>query len=42
MTFLVSDDIFAVDEISIFEGEWNDNTYAVSGDVLDSVRQLST
>lgn len=30
-------DIFAIDEMSIYEGEWNDNVYAVSGEVLDGV-----
>lgn len=29
-------DIFGVDEISIYEGEWNENVYAVSGEVVDS------
>ncbi|XP_056631256.1 complement component 1 Q subcomponent-binding protein, mitochondrial isoform X1 [Diorhabda sublineata] len=29
-------DIFGIDEICIYEGEWNANTYSVSGDVLDS------
>lgn len=28
-------DIFGIDELSIFKGEWNEKTYAVSGDVLD-------
>lgn len=29
------DDVFGIDEICIFEGEWNDKVYAVAGDVLD-------
>ncbi|XP_019871906.2 complement component 1 Q subcomponent-binding protein, mitochondrial isoform X2 [Aethina tumida] len=29
-------DIFGIDEISIYDGEWNENTYAVSGEVIDS------
>lgn len=33
----VPDDIFGIDEISIYEGEWDDNVYSVSGEVLDSV-----
>nr|CAI5849205.1 unnamed protein product [Callosobruchus analis] len=29
-------DIFGIDEVSIYEGEWNENVYAVSGEVVDS------
>lgn len=28
-------DVFGIDEVSIFQGEWNDKVYAVAGDVLD-------
>ncbi|XP_021954451.1 complement component 1 Q subcomponent-binding protein, mitochondrial isoform X2 [Folsomia candida] len=28
-------DAFVIDEISIYEGEWNEQTYAVAGDILD-------
>lgn len=28
-------DVFGIDEITMFEGEWSDKTYAVAGDVLD-------
>ncbi|XP_058455403.1 complement component 1 Q subcomponent-binding protein, mitochondrial isoform X2 [Malaya genurostris] len=28
-------DLFGIDEITLFEGEWNDKTYVVAGDVLD-------
>ncbi|EDW61055.1 complement component 1 Q subcomponent-binding protein, mitochondrial [Drosophila virilis] len=28
-------DVFSIDEMSIYEGEWNDKIYAVAGDVLD-------
>ncbi|XP_067010688.1 complement component 1 Q subcomponent-binding protein, mitochondrial [Anabrus simplex] len=28
-------DIFGIDEVTLFEGEWTEKTYAVSGDVLD-------
>jgi hypothetical protein len=34
---LISDDIFGIDEVTIFKGEWNDKSYAVAGDVLDGV-----
>lgn len=34
---LFLDDIFGIDEISIYEGDWNENVYAVSGEVVDSV-----
>lgn len=29
-------DVFGIDEISIYNGEWNENVYAVSGEVVDS------
>lgn len=29
-------DIFGIDEISIYNGDWNENVYAVSGEVVDS------
>ncbi|XP_044259092.1 complement component 1 Q subcomponent-binding protein, mitochondrial [Tribolium madens] len=41
-SFLDSDDqepggdIFGVDELSIYDGAWNENVYAVSGEVLDT------
>uniref|UniRef100_D3TLR5 Mitochondrial complement component 1Q subcomponent-binding protein n=1 Tax=Glossina morsitans morsitans TaxID=37546 RepID=D3TLR5_GLOMM len=28
-------DVFGIDELTIFKGEWKENIYAVSGDVLD-------
>lgn len=28
-------DVFGIDELTVFEGEWSDKTYAVAGDVLD-------
>lgn len=28
-------DVFGIDELCIFEGEWNEKVYAVAGDVLD-------
>jgi len=30
-----ADDIFAIDEVTLYEGEWNDKKYAVAGDILD-------
>lgn len=30
-------DVFGIDEMTIFNGEWNDKVYAVAGDVLDGV-----
>ncbi|RZC35316.1 complement component 1 Q subcomponent-binding protein, mitochondrial, partial [Asbolus verrucosus] len=29
-------DVYGLDEISIYDGEWNENVYAVSGEVVDS------
>ncbi|KAF2880950.1 hypothetical protein ILUMI_25231 [Ignelater luminosus] len=29
-------DIFGIDEVSIYDGEWNENVYSVSGEVVDS------
>ncbi|EFA13033.1 complement component 1 Q subcomponent-binding protein, mitochondrial [Tribolium castaneum] len=31
-----SNDIFRVDEISLYDGTWNENVYAVASDVLDT------
>ena len=32
----VSDDVFAIDEVTMFEGEnWTEKKYAVAGDILD-------
>lgn len=28
-------DVFGIDEITIYDGEWSDKVYAVAGDVLD-------
>jgi complement component 1 Q subcomponent-binding protein len=28
-------DLFTIDEVCMFEGEWREETYAVSGDILD-------
>lgn len=32
---LIVDDIFGIDEITMYDGEWSDKVYAVAGDVLD-------
>ena len=37
----LSDDIFTIDELAVFEGNHNDQTYAVAGDILDGVFSLS-
>ncbi|KAG4078467.1 hypothetical protein HA402_009179 [Bradysia odoriphaga] len=29
------DDVFGIDEVTIFEGEWKEKNYAVAGDILD-------
>ncbi|KAB0792681.1 hypothetical protein PPYR_14640 [Photinus pyralis] len=29
-------DIFGIDEVSIYNGDWNENVYSVSGEVIDS------
>ncbi|XP_066254668.1 complement component 1 Q subcomponent-binding protein, mitochondrial isoform X3 [Euwallacea similis] len=33
-------DAFGIDELSIYNGEWNENVYSVTGEVLDSVSYL--
>lgn len=33
----VSDDIFGIDEITLFDGEWDDKHYTVAGEILDGV-----
>lgn len=35
--FFRKDDVFSIDELTVFEGEHNDQTYAVAGDILDGV-----
>lgn len=35
-----ADDIFGIDEVTFYEGEWKDSNYAVSGEVLDGVSFL--
>merc|ERR1712002_551571 len=30
------DDVFSIDEVSIYSGEFGDSTYAAGGDILDS------
>ena len=29
------DDIFAIDEVTLYKGEWQEKCYAVAGDILD-------
>lgn len=33
----VADDVFGIDEFTIYDGAWKDSNYAVAGDVLDGV-----
>lgn len=35
-------DVFGIDEVTIYEGAWQDKNYAVAGDVLDGVRFFDT
>lgn len=35
--FSFADDVFGIDEFTIFDGAWEDKNYAVAGDVLDGV-----
>lgn len=37
LNFFSSADVFTIDELAVYEGTLNDQTYAVSGDVLDGV-----
>lgn len=40
-SFLCSlDDVFTIDELAIYEGEHNEQTYAVAGDILDGVTKF--
>jgi hypothetical protein len=34
---IFSDDIFVIEEVSLYDGECKENTYAVAGDILDGV-----
>ena len=38
--FFKADDIFGIDELTLYEGEWKDSNYAVAGEVLDGVSSL--
>lgn len=31
------DDIYGIDEVTFYNGEWEEKNYAVAGDVLDGV-----
>ena len=33
--FYFPGDLFAIDEVTVFDGEWNETKYAVAGDILD-------
>lgn len=37
MFCFILDDIFGIDEVTLYKGEWSDKVYAVAGDVLDGV-----
>lgn len=37
IVLLISDDIFTIDELAVYEGDHNEQTYAVAGDILDGV-----
>lgn len=34
------DDIFGIDEITLFDGEWEEKNYSVAGEILDGVSWL--
>lgn len=38
---LISDDIFCIDEISLYEGESTDNIYVAEGEIIDGVSNTS-
>mgnify|MGYP003349942420 CR=1 FL=1 len=38
--FFLTDDVFSIDELMVYEGESNDKTYAVAGEILDGVSAL--
>jgi len=37
VAYYVSDDLFGINEVTLYKGEWSDKNYAVAGDVLDGV-----
>lgn len=39
--FFNLDDVFGIDEVTIYDGEHAESTYAVAGDVLDGVNILN-
>ena len=32
---LKTEDVFTIDEVTMYEGEWTEKNYAVAGDILD-------
>lgn len=42
MSRVTADDIFGIDEVTFYDGEWKDSNYAVSGEVLDAVSYFIT
>lgn len=34
-------DAFGINELTMYEGEWNEEVYCVSGDILDGVSRNS-
>lgn len=39
---MIADDIFGIDEITLYEGEYNKNVYAVGGEIIDGVSSVKT
>jgi len=39
---LFPDDLFVIDEVSLYEGEAKDSTYAVAGEILDGVSPFTS
>ena len=35
ITVFNTEDIFTIDEVTMYEGEWTEKNYAVAGDILD-------
>ncbi|KAG0720503.1 Complement component 1 Q subcomponent-binding protein, mitochondrial [Chionoecetes opilio] len=34
-----AEDVFGINELTVYEGEWSEATYCVSGDILDGMRK---
>lgn len=39
--YFITDDIFGIDEITLYEGEHSERVYSVAGEILDGVSTIT-